>query len=340
MLGIRNVNSSSSYGTRAIRILASIVAAFLLSACSAQSLDQLVKYEPRHEVHEEQLQDGALGDSVMFGAFTLGGVWQGLDPVLKLETDIGRRLDIVHWFTNWENPYYPELVLVASQGGRIPMISWQPHRQSVADIAAGLYDEYIREWARGAATAPGLVYVRPFPEMNGSWAPWNGSTDTFKAAWRRVVSIFDGEGASNVRWVFSPNVADEPRTEANRMENYYPGHDYVDVLALDGYNWGTARPYIGWRTFTEVFQDAYGRITALGDQPVWIAEVASGHKGGDKAAWVQEMFATTGFERIEAIVWFDQDKEEDWRIASHVSVVQAFRTALAGGTAIAAVRTE
>jgi len=274
----------------------------------------------------------------MFGAFTFGGVWQGIDPILRLESNIGRRLDVVHWFTNWDNPYYPDLVALASRGGRLPMISWQSHDRSTADIAAGVYDDYIRAWARGAATAPGPLYVRPFPEMNGDWTPWNGDPATLRAAWRRVVTLFREEGATNVRWVFSPNVTDSPRTPENAMELYYPGPEYVDVLALDGYNWGDALPSVGWRSFEKVFRGGYDRITAIGDQPVWIAEFASADEGGDKSAWVRDMFATTGFDRIEALIWFNEKKEADWRIDSDAATLQAFRESLTAEIVLADAR--
>lgn len=276
-----------------------------------------------------------LESSALFGAFTFGGVWQGLGPILELESNLGRRLDVVHWFTNWENPYFPELVTLASQGGRKPMISWQSHNQSNADIVAGVYDDYIRAWARGAASAPGPLYVRPFPEMNGDWTPWNGDPVTLAAAWRHVVDLFREEGATNVRWVFSPNVTDSPRTPENAFERFYPGDDYVDVLALDGYNWGDALPSVGWRSFEAVFRTGYDRIAALGDQPIWIAEFASSDAGGNKSEWVREMFATTGFERIEALIWFNQNKEADWRIDSDPATLQAFRESLSGGPVLA-----
>ncbi len=321
--------------TRSLLVALLMMCAMLLSACSANEPEQVTMLD-RERPAPEPARRETLGNTAMFGAFTFGGVWQGMNPVLELETKLGRRLDIVHWFTNWDNPYYPELVEAASQGGRLPLISWQPHNQSVADIAAGRYDGYLREWARGAASAPGPVYVRPFPEMNGDWTPWNGDTATFRAAWRRVVDVFDEMGATNVRWVFSPNVTDEPRTEANKMERYYPGAAYVDVLALDGYNWGDSNVfYPAWRSFTEVFEQGYERIIAVGDQPVWIAEFASSDEGGDKAQWVADMFATPGFERVEALVWFDEDKEADWRITSGPDVLHAFRAALSGGAVIA-----
>jgi hypothetical protein len=286
-----------------------------LTACSAQEAAVMASTRPP-----------TVAERSLFGAFTYGGVWHGMEPVLRLEADLGRRLDVVHWFTNWDNAYYPGMVQEVAQGGRVPLISWQPMRQGLAAIAAGEHDGYVREWARGVATAPGLVYVRPFPEMNGDWVPWNGDPAAFRAAWRRIAELFADEGTDNVRWVFGPNVTDEPRTEANRLEHYYPGHDVVDLFALSGYNWGDTKPDIGWRSFEEIFRSGYDRLTALGDQDVWLAEIASAEEGGDKSAWIREMLGSVAFPRIGAIVWFNEEKEADWRLESSPEALQAFRS--------------
>lgn len=269
-----------------------------------------------------------LAQRVKLGAFTYGGVWQGLEPVLDLEASLGQRLDIVHWFTNWRNEAYPEMITAVASAGRRAMISWQPHTVPVRDIADGYWDDYIRRWAVDLKGTGVPVYVRPFPEMNGDWVPWNGDPATFRRAWRRIVAIFDFEGADNVMWVFSPNVTDSPSTESNRMELYYPGDDVVDVLALDGYNWGTTRPWTAWRPFESVFASGYDRITRLGDQPVWFAELSSSPEGGDKAAWVEAMLNSTSFARLQAIVWFDEHKEADWRMVADPVVADAFREGL------------
>ncbi len=269
-----------------------------------------------------------LAQRVMVGAFTYGGVWQGMAPVLDLEDELGRRLDIVHWFTNFNNEAYPEMVQAVAAAGRYPLISWQPHGVALRDIAAGAYDDYLRAWARDLASTGATVYLRPFPEMNGDWVSWNGDPEGLVAAWRHMAALFDEEGATNVRWVFSPNVTDEPRVASNRMELYYPGDDVVDVLALDGYNWGTTRPWTEWRAFEEVFASGYARLTALGPQPVWFAEIASSTDGGDKAGWVRAMLDSTAFARLQAIVWFDEHKEADWRMVADPRVADAFRAGL------------
>lgn len=271
------------------------------------------------------LEDDETFTRPLLGAFVPSGVWSDLAELKELESMVGGEFDVGHWYTSWDHPYDPVPVNDLLEHGRIPLVSWQSQGREVADIAAGRYDDYVREWARQAASAPGTLYVRPFPEMNGDWVPWHGDPDNLRLAWRRLVELFREEGAHNVRWVFSPNVTDEPRTAENRMENYYPGREYVDVLALDGYNWGDTRPYIGWRTFEEVFASGYGRVAALGPQPVWIAEVASTEHGGDKAAWIRDMLSSTRFGRLEAIIWFNENKETDWRIESSLASAEAFR---------------
>lgn len=320
----RAVGRGLARAARALGLAAALVAT---AACGAQEAP---------DVQALARPAAPLAERVHFGAFTYGGVWQGMEPIARLEATLGRRLEIVHWFMNWDHAYDPRLVDPVLASGAAPLISWQPHRQDVRDIAGGAYDAYLRSWAEGVAAAPGVVYLRPFPEMNGDWVPWNGDPEGLVAAWTRMAEVFEAAGAHNVRWVWAPNVTDEPRTDANRMERYYPGPEHVDVLALSGYNWGETRPYIGWRSFETIFETGYARLEALGDQPVWLAEIASSDEGGDKAAWVRDMFSSTAFPQLEAIVWFDEDKEADWRLAADPVVLAAVQDALGVAPIVAA----
>jgi beta-mannanase len=150
-------------------------------------------------------------------------------------------------------------------------------------------------------------------EMNGDWYPWAGEADDFRAAWRHLHDVFERAGADNVRWVWCVNSTD---ARGRRLERFYPGPRYVDMLAMDGYNWGSTKPeWGGWQSFREVFADVYHRLRKLGDQPIWVAEVGSAPEGGDKARWVRAMWETAErWDRLKAIVWFDVDKERDWRL--------------------------
>ena len=201
-------------------------------------------------------------------------------------------------------------------------------------IASGDFDAYITTWAVALKVTGSPVHLRPMHEMNADWYPWGGTVNgnspaLYVAAWRRVVDIFRAVGANNVRFVWSPNNIDVPAT--NRLESYYPGTSYVDVLAVDGYNWGAGTPQFGgWQSFSDVFMRAYDRLRVLGPQPIWIAEVATSGDGGDKAAWIRDMFAQAAtMDRLKAIVWFNENKERDWHAAPSATIEGAFRPGVA-----------
>ncbi len=265
---------------------------------------------------------------MLFGAFTYGGVWGGTQPIVELERRLGHRLDIVHWFARIEEPFDTRLLAAAAADGRRPMVTLEMTSWSLDSVADGRHDATLRHWARAVRSHGDRVYLRPWPEMNGSWTPWSGDPAAFVSAWRHVVDLFRAEGADGAVWVWAPNVTDEPAVSANRLERYYPGHAYVDVLGVDGYNWGAAHGPEGWSSFADIFEPVWPRLLAVGPQPIWITEVGSAERGGDKADWIAGMAERLDLERLGAIVWFDQNKEANWRIDSSRSTLAAFQQAL------------
>jgi hypothetical protein len=292
----------------------------------------------------------ALCAPAVAGAGPLFGTWSPGEPyagsvagVDTLERATGRRVAIVNWYQNWGGNSW--ITSVQSQAfsavtgsGRLPLLTWEPSdpnggadqpAYSLSTIVAGTHDDYIATFARNLRDLNTLVYLRPMHEMNGNWYPWgvgvNANTPAlFIQAWQRIHQIFAREGATNVMWVWSPNNFDVSSTYP--LEAFYPGAAYVDVLAADGYNWGSARPqWGGWRSFNQVFRGVYDRLRALGTQPIWFAEVASAPDGGDKPAWVRDMFARAQtMDRLQAIVWFNELKELDWRANADPAVAAAF----------------
>lgn len=281
---------------------------------------------------------------IWIGAYAPPSPWESMNAVQDLERHIGRRLDLVHIYKAWGEAWgqytdqtIRELVL-ATADDRRALITWEPwaHSQgvnqpsfSLTSITTGKHDSYIRSWAYGLRDVPSVVYLRPMHEMNGNWYPWagnvNGNTATdYIAAWRHMHDVFDQGGVDNVRWVWSPYALDVPID--NRLEAYYPGDEYVDVLALDAYNWGTGGSHSGdhsearWQDVDALLSDPYRRLTELGYKPVWLAEVGSAEQGGDKAQWLRMLLLSHGYDRITAVVWFHANKERDWRITSSARV--------------------
>jgi beta-mannanase len=256
----------------------------------------------------------------------------------QFEEDAGKHVAIVHWYQDWssEAPLNLTAIRTVEARGSISMITWEPWDYTkglnqpeyrLENIASGNFDDYIRSWAQGLADYHSPVMLRFAHEMNGWWAPWcvgqQGNTaEDYIAAWHHIHDIFQQEGATNVQWVWSPNIEQEGETP---FEEAFPGDDYVDWVALDGYNDLSSGT---WLTFDELFGSSYVRISQLSAKPVMIAEVASseGQGAADKAAWITDTYtqAIPARSRIKAVVWFNQNKERDWRVSSSPQAQQAF----------------
>jgi beta-mannanase len=132
-----------------------------------------------------------------------------------------------------------------------------------------------------------------------------------------------------VKWVWAPNVFTSGGT-AVAFSPYYPGSDVVDGLGLDGYNWGSLDV---WQTYTQVFGSSYDAICKLDAvKQVMITETASAELGGNKASWInsaymQEIPSRTP--RVKAVLWFDENKETDWRVDSSSASLTAYRAVAA-----------
>jgi hypothetical protein len=264
---------------------------------------------------------------------------------------VGARPDIVMWYQGWDEPlFWPGQMRTLATRKITPMVTWTPQKGAegipLRDIAAGVFDAYIAESAHAAASLKRPFMIRFAHEMNlagsayGSGANGNTPAD-FIAAWQHIVTIFRAAGATNVQWVWSPNVDYLGQAP---FAAYYPGDAWVDWVGLDGYNWGTLRKS-GWRTAAQVFVGSYRKLAALTHKPVMIAETASPECGGDKASWILRTFLKTvpqRMPRVRAVIWFDRVKEADWRVDSSAESLAAYRTVAAsrlyGGTGRAHLR--
>jgi hypothetical protein len=112
----------------------------------------------------------------------------------------------------------------------------------------------------------------------------------------------------------------------NSLEGYFPGEAEIDWLALDIYNHATQGAC--WHSFTQAFAEPYGRICDLAPgKPVMIAEMGCAEAGGNKAAWLREALGALPerFPRVKILVWFQINKECDWRLDSSPAALAAFR---------------
>jgi hypothetical protein len=260
---------------------------------------------------------------------------------------VGRMPAVVMWYQTWHQPWKHKLVVpramrAVRSRGAVPMITWLPRLDGgrtaqLTDIAAGRYDAFLHRSAHEAARWGKRFLLRPFHEMNGRWEPWglgvNGNDPArFIAAWRHVVRIFERAGAGNVRFVFSPNVISLASPSFTAL---YPGDRWVDWAGLDGYNFGGQH----WRAFGRIFASSYKTLAGLTRRPLMVCETSSAESGGSKGRWIRQAFlhrVPENFPRLRAVVWFDHQKERDWRVNSSSASLRAYRAV--AGSSVASAR--
>ena len=198
-------------------------------------------------------------------------------------------------------------------------------------LQAGMYDEQLRDWATALRDWGSLVHLRFGHEFNGHGYPWNVSSGISPAAyvevWRHLHDLFAEEGSTNVRWIWSSAAGPALREP---LAQWYPGDGYVDVIGVDGYNWGTSQDWSSWVDPAALFDASLEDIRSFATaKPVLVTEVACAEAGGSKQNWVISLVDyLSGQPEVTGFIWFDHDKETDWRIASSPASVTAMATAL------------
>lgn len=235
----------------------------------------------------------------------------------------------------------------ARNGTRKVLLSWDMGPTRFSEWTDGRHDDYLDDLVAASLAYPWTVYVRPWPEMNGDWQefqptlagsrPYGGTYAEFRAAWRYLVTYFRARGVTNLRWVFNPTV--DVYAGTTPVGLIWPGAAYVDVLGIDGFNWGRDASWGRWQSFEQTFAPMYRRLTALHPTaPVWICEVGSKEPSRSdgaprdlrqsKARWTKDALTTRSFPRLRAVIWFHARKERDWRVNSSPGALRVLRRQL------------
>jgi hypothetical protein len=202
-------------------------------------------------------------------------------------------------------------------------------------IVKGDFDFDLRSWFDSAAR----IYRSPLiveygGEVNGCWEPWNGywngcgepltpgdnstpdCADKFRAAYRHIIQIAREQEADNILWVFHVNYVDNPDNKTwNRLEQYYPGDEWIDWLGVSVY--GMQEPTDqdtddDWPDFSSLMTNAYDRLNVLSDtKPIVVCEFGvTRHPRYDQAAWAEaalsDLVALCLWPRVIGFSWWNE----------------------------------
>jgi hypothetical protein len=222
---------------------------------------------------------------------------------------------------------------------------------SLNKIIAGKFDDDLRAWARAAKSFALPILIEWGTEPNGKWFSWNGKWNggatrgpaTYIAAYCHIVDLMREEGADNLQWVWHVNWFDDPEQKWNAFENYFPGANYCDWVALSIYGPLTPQTMDGTESFRAKLAEAYPRLTKRApNKQIIIAEFGCDlhNKHCDAADWARGALEEILSGRWPAIIGFcwwnegwqndnNQKHDTDMIIWHDPNVTRVFREVLA-----------
>ena len=286
------------------------------------------------------------GHRVLLG--TVGGTTPSADysRVAAFQAVTGRRAATVRVYDSWDTPFPDPLSAAVKAHGQALVLSVKARTDagkpvSYASIAAAVpgtpvYAE-LQRWARqlSAYGAPVFFSFNHEPDVHKS-DDMGGAAD-YVRAWRRVVTVFRQAGVRNLEYVFIATAPHWAATDARSAASFYPGDDWVDDLAADGYNFFDCSrialmPWTGPRALFEPFRRFGARHPDKGLMIVEFGSVEDAAAPGRKAAWYAEletMLTEPGWRQVRAVAqWYDVVQERsrcDWRADSSPATLAAFR---------------
>ncbi|AHM62992.1 glycosyl hydrolase family 26 [Flammeovirgaceae bacterium 311] len=130
--------------------------------------------------------------------------------------------------------------------------TWEKQADQVATYLKQLQDAQVP------------VLWRPYHEMNGVWFWWGDKKgpDGFVKLWKMMYDRYvNHHKLNNLIWVWNANAPrDIPKDEAYSYIDFYPGSEYVDVLATDVYHSDYEQ-----KDYQELLDVAGGKVIALGE---------------------------------------------------------------------------
>jgi mannan endo-1,4-beta-mannosidase len=242
--------------------------------------------------------------------------------VTTFAADTGVKPSVVVYYSGWLEAFQVSFAAAAARHNAVPLVQIDPTDVSLAAIASGQYDAYLRSYASAVKAFGARVILSFGHEMNGTWYSWGyqqTSPTLFVAAWRHIVTMFRQQGADNVTWLWTVNVIDTAAGIPSPA-SWWPGSSYVNWVGIDGYYFKSA-----W-TFASLFGPTITAVRMLTLQPIFVSETGAAPAAG-KPAKITDLFAGIHAYGLLGFVWFNANQRRDWRLNSPAAIAAFARGA-------------
>lgn len=303
-----------------LAITSALVALAVLSGCSL--MKQVIRPVPGHSMPP------TLAASC---ARPAGGKYVGLsvpNSALIARTDQATGIT-----ANVITLYYPvgaaidqQTLIDLCEEHRLPILDLGSNGESLSRIASGAEDGYFGNLAQMLGSLQVPVGIDFDHEFNGTWYPWgygHVAPAQFIAAWRHVVTLFRGYGATNVTWIWNPSVTMTRTTPDLRA--WYPGDRYVNWVGLDGYLFSSTE------TYASVFDYTIDQVRRFTRHPLIIVETGANPAAGQARAITSLFQGVASTPGMLGLVYFDYDKTSvhNWYINGNPPALRAFQAGAA-----------
>lgn len=238
-------------------------------------------------------------------------------PLDELEKRLDYKFRIIVRYQKMDDEVPLAALRAAKAKGKVVELTLQTTQSESQDtqdmmmqILNGKYADYFKRYAKTLKELDYPVLFRLNNEMNGDWCKYSAyhygkDADLYIALYRYIFEVFRKERADNVIFVWNPNERSFPHFAWNHAMAYYPGDEYVDVVGLTGYNTGNYYRGEYWRGFEEIYDPLYAEYLRRFEHPMMITEFGSASHGGNKAAWMRDMFSKMRkYPRIKVAIWW------------------------------------
>jgi hypothetical protein len=191
--------------------------------------------------------DGSSGPS---GSETAAS-WLGSGSV-KYAMDFVDATDFTHisdpWqLSNWQGSPFTMVWGVPIVPCGSPSTQCATNSAEFNEVADGQADSYYKTLAQNLVNAGfGSSYIRLGWEFNGTWMGWkicqedgsglSGTASDFVPAFQNVVTSMRSVSGANFKFIWNPIDSSNVSCPGASLENFYPGDNYVDAVALDVYD--------------------------------------------------------------------------------------------------------
>jgi mannan endo-1,4-beta-mannosidase len=224
---------------------------------------------------------------------------------------IGRQPNMVSYYSRWKVPFQAGFAAEAAKHGAVTVVQIDPLGVSLASIAAGQYDGYLRSYAAAVRAFGGQVVLSFGHEMNGNWYSWgyqHTAAKDFVAAWRHIVTVFRAQGATNATWLWTVNVVDaDPYIPTPGP--WWPGSSYVNWVGIDGYY------DLPSQNFSQVFGPTIAAVRGLtSSAPILLSETGVAPWAGQPSK-INDLFAGIQTYGLSGFILFDENTQgKVWRL--------------------------